>query len=126
MDLVKEIRAGRIESVDVGWLIVAVRHRFIDSVRRHEREDRRLRLVWSGQQTEPTADISELSSERVTRLLGRLPDDQRAAVVLHHVDGLSISEVAAELGRSAHATESLLARGRKSLRRLLLEHSDDD
>ena len=66
-----------------------------------------------------------MSSERVTRALGRLPDMQRAAVVLHHVDGLSVAEVATALDKSTHATESLLARGHDQLRRTLMETTDD-
>ena len=126
MDLVKEVRSGHITSVDVGWMIVAIRHRFIDSLRRREREDRRLRLVWTRERIEADIDPAELSGERVTALLAQLPEAQRAAVVLHHVDGLSISQVAAVLDRSTHATESLLARGRDQLRRLLLETSNDE
>jgi RNA polymerase sigma-70 factor, ECF subfamily len=125
VDLVREIRSGRITSVDVGWIIVAVRHRFLDSMRRREREERKLRLVWSRDQT-TTDGVVELSSQRVTALLSKLPEAQRVAVVLHHVDGLSINQVAAALDRSTHATESLLARGRDQLRRLLTEASDDE
>jgi RNA polymerase sigma-70 factor, ECF subfamily len=125
MDLVREIRSGRITTVDVGWVIVAVRHRFLDSMRRREREERKLRLVWSRDQATAN-DAVDLSSERVTARLSRLPEAQRAAVLLHHVDGLSISQVAAALDRSTHATESLLARGREQLRRLLTEAPDDE
>jgi RNA polymerase sigma-70 factor (ECF subfamily) len=42
---------------------------------------------------------------------------QRAALVLRHLDGYSVPEVAAALGRSVEATESLLARGRRHFRR---------
>jgi RNA polymerase sigma-70 factor, ECF subfamily len=101
LDLVREIRAGRISAVDIGWMIVAVRHRFIDSLRRGEREARKLELVWSQQQQQPAISIYvELSNERATQLLAKLPDAQRAALVLHHVDGLSVAEVAVfHLGR---------------------------
>ena len=43
LDLVRQIRGGAISSVDVGWMIVAVRHRFLDSIRRRERG----RAAWS-------------------------------------------------------------------------------
>ena len=35
---------------------------------------------------------------------------QRAALTLRHVDGLSVTDVASLLGRSVHATETLLVR----------------
>jgi RNA polymerase sigma-70 factor (ECF subfamily) len=41
---------------------------------------------------------------------------QRAALTLRHVDGLSVPEVAALLGRSTAATETLLARARAVFR----------
>jgi RNA polymerase sigma-70 factor (ECF subfamily) len=130
LDLVREVRSGRITTVDVGWVIVAVRHRFIDSLRRGEREERKLRLVWSRQSAEGDSHSGwpndDPSSERVLRHLGQLPDAQRAAIVLHHVDGLSVGQVAAALGRSSHATESLLARGRDQLRRLMQTEVPND
>ena len=126
IDLVREIRSGRITSVDVGWVIVAVRHRFLDSIRRRDREERRLRLVWSRDRDDSPVELADTSDARATQLLARLSDAQRAAVVLHHIDGLSVDQVAVALGRSVHATESLLARGRDQLRRLLSEAGHDD
>ena len=42
---------------------------------------------------------------------------QRAALVLCYVDGFSVAETAALLGKSVEAVESLLARGRHSFKR---------
>ena len=123
LELVREVRAGRMTSVDVGWVVITVRHRFLDSIRRAGREERRLRLVAVDEF--PSTTTTNPSSGRAIALLARLPDAQRAAVVLHHVEGLTVREVAESLDRSVHATESLLARGREQLRRLL-EEADDD
>lgn len=56
---------------------------------------------------------------RLARALGRLPDDQRRVVELHHLKGLTVAEVAAELGRTRPAVVGLLFRGVKQLRTLL-------
>jgi RNA polymerase sigma-70 factor (ECF subfamily) len=48
-----------------------------------------------------------------------LPDDQRRAVELHHLQGLSLAEVGRHLGRSREAVAGLVFRGLKSLRSLL-------
>jgi len=54
---------------------------------------------------------------RVSRALAVLPADQREAVVLFELDGMSIEEVAALQGASVSAVKSRLARGRARLRR---------
>jgi RNA polymerase sigma-70 factor, ECF subfamily len=51
--------------------------------------------------------------------LAQLPDDQRTAVELHHLQGLPLAEVAAQLDRTKGATAALLFRGLKKLRQLL-------
>lgn len=51
-----------------------------------------------------------------TDLLVGLSSRERAAVVMHHVDGLSVADVAKELGATVRATESLLARARAKAR----------
>ena len=48
--------------------------------------------------------------------LAALPPLQRAALVLRYGDDLPVGEVARIVGKSVHATESLLARGRSALR----------
>lgn len=56
---------------------------------------------------------------RVDDALKRLPDRQRLALTLFHYEGLSQSEVAATMGVSEEAVESLLARARRALKATL-------
>jgi RNA polymerase sigma-70 factor (ECF subfamily) len=56
---------------------------------------------------------------RLAEALLHLPDDQRRAVELHHLQGLSLAEVGRHLGRSREAVAGLVFRGLKSLRSLL-------
>ncbi len=58
---------------------------------------------------------------RLARALARLPEDQRNAVELHHLKGLSLGEVAGRLGRTRGAVGKLLYRGLDKLHALLAE-----
>jgi RNA polymerase sigma factor (sigma-70 family) len=52
----------------------------------------------------------------VLRALGRLPFNQRAALILRELEGRSYAEIADTLGVSMSAVETLIFRARKSLR----------
>jgi RNA polymerase sigma-70 factor (ECF subfamily) len=58
----------------------------------------------------------------LARALAKLPERQRLAVLLRHFEGLPVRDMAAALGVSEHAAESLLARGTLALRRGLEPH----
>ncbi len=70
--------------------------------------------------------------EALEAALAQLPDRQRQAVVLRHVEGLSNPEIATIIGVSVEAVESLTARGKRALAGLLasrreeLGYEDDD
>lgn len=51
--------------------------------------------------------------------LQRIPVAQRQAIVLHHVAGLSVAEVADEVGAPTGTVKARLSRGRAALARLL-------
>ncbi|HET9953380.1 MAG TPA: sigma factor-like helix-turn-helix DNA-binding protein, partial [Polyangiaceae bacterium] len=61
----------------------------------------------------------KLQSSALDEALQSLPARQAAALTLVHLDGLSGLEAAHVLGVSAEALESLLSRGRRSLRKRL-------
>ena len=55
----------------------------------------------------------------VRQAMEALPDRQRAAIAMAHFDGMNNGETAAVLDISVEAVESLLARGRRTLRQRL-------
>jgi len=61
--------------------------------------------------------VPSLGPEHVALVeaLRRISSDQRRVIVLHHLVGLSVDEVAAEVGVSAGTVKSRLARGRAAL-----------
>ena len=139
-DLTQEVyvdlarRAGRgddLATLTTGWLITVARSRLIDHLRAQQRRERKLRLAWSA--AEPNdregilvegADDSDLEPA-TERALGCLTEIERSVLVLHHLDGLPVAEVASAIGRSVRATESLLARARRKFRSEFAEASDD-
>ena len=70
---------------------------------------------WAGDALDDPWD-EWLDAEAAYAALRCLPAPQRAALTLRYLDGLPVAEVAAHLGRSVHATETLLARSRAALR----------
>lgn len=56
----------------------------------------------------------------VARALATLPAQQRHVVVLHHLLGLPVDQIASELGLAAGTVKSRLARGRAALAPLLM------
>ncbi len=114
--LVRAVQAGRIDVLEPAWLMTVLRNRFVDELRRREREERRLERFGVEGDRSPADDVwAAIDAVEALALLGRLPDDQRAALVFRYVDDLPVSEVATLLGRSPAATESLLARARRAL-----------
>lgn len=63
-----------------------------------------------------TATIAQALSDDVRRALLTLPERQRSALVMCHYQGLSNKDAASILDVSVDALESLLRRGRQSLR----------
>lgn len=66
----------------------------------------------------PTVEAAMIAGQRVQALeaaLSRLPERQRQAVVLRHIEGLSNPEIAAILEIGVEAVESLTARGKRAL-----------
>jgi RNA polymerase sigma-70 factor (ECF subfamily) len=56
---------------------------------------------------------------QMVNALAQLPEPQREAVMLHYLQGLSLTEVAERIGRSPAAAAGLLQRGLKAMRKLM-------
>lgn len=70
----------------------------------------------------PVADDRLIRADRMAaldRALATLPERQRQAVVLRHIEGVSNPEIAEALEISVEAVESLTARGKRALAKAL-------
>jgi RNA polymerase sigma-70 factor (ECF subfamily) len=113
----------------VPWLIGIARHHLASHFRTLEREERRrermvLRELTVMDEGREWAQVRRRDS--VARALRSLPAMQRAVLVLRFFDGLAVREIAAEIGRSESAAESLLGRARIAFERAYEEAADAD
>jgi RNA polymerase sigma-70 factor (ECF subfamily) len=118
------------------WLRKALHHNFLDTCARAQAGKRDLdRKALEADLTQSVIGLDELlvapdtspseraaRAEELTRLaeaLEQLPVQQREAVLLKHIAGLTLKEVAERLSCSPGATAGLLSRGRQRLQQLL-------
>ena len=107
------------------WVFTVAHRRLVDERRRrgrrpvrpveHDRLAEDMPAVDGG---EPEA-LERLGTEQVLTLLSGLTDEQRDALALRFVAGLTLPEVAAVMGRTSNATKALQRRGLRALRRQL-------
>jgi RNA polymerase sigma-70 factor (ECF subfamily) len=90
---------------------------------RRRKAARRLKLLL---RLGPPPDVPPVPIEQVAvaQALRALPTGQRQVIVLHHLIGLPVDQIAAELGIPAGTVKSRLARARTALGRHL-EHDPD-
>jgi RNA polymerase sigma-70 factor (ECF subfamily) len=65
----------------------------------------------------PPDELDGLGPDHVALVhaLRQIPADQRRAIVLHHLVGLSVADIAAETGSPPGTVKARLARGRRAL-----------
>jgi len=133
---------GDTDAQRAAWLRQILAHNLKDALRHHHRAKRdisrqqpleagidesfRRAQVWLvAQQSSPSQQAEE--KEELLRLadtLTQLSDDQRDAVILRHLQGMSLAEVASQLDRSEEAAAGLVYRGLKRLHDLLEQQED--
>jgi len=105
------------------WLSAITRNAIIDSFRdRGRRRDREVEVEmidsFAAPESEPDLDAGKLSPS-LAAALNRLPAQQREAVVLIQVEGLSVAEAAVRAGVTPGALKVRAHRGYRALRKAL-------
>jgi RNA polymerase sigma-70 factor (ECF subfamily) len=72
--------------------------------------------------------VPEMSPDRLVVIdaLRRIPAEQRRALVLFHMLGLTVTEIADEIGAPVGTVKARLSRGRKALAPYVSEFADDE
>jgi RNA polymerase sigma-70 factor (ECF subfamily) len=121
----------------VAWLQGILDHKVAGAIRDHAllqkrsvRRDRSLddsqggagplkQELDGGHSTPSQRAIRGEQEQLLTEALTVLPDDQREAVRLRHLEGWALADIARHLGRTPAATAGLIKRGMQTLRRRL-------
>ena len=121
MVAVAALRADATRPIDIGWLIGTARHKLIDHWRRGGRHRDALAELWDDLVQPDHAD-TPIEVATAHEVLDRLAPIHRIVLTLRYLDGLSVGEVAVAMGRSVHATESLLTRAKTAFRHTHADH----
>lgn len=111
--VVDHLAQGDTDKATVGFLLSVARSRYLDTWRRQQRLQRKLRMVWAAARDPESGD---LSAEAVLEHLSDCSDRHRLVLMLAYVDGMPVADIAGMLGSSVSSTYSLLARARDELR----------
>ena len=110
----RHLRSYRGEGRFLSWLFKIAYQQFVTQ------ERRRRKVEFTELAVDPAADIVEgeqvILNHTVNRLLGRLRDEEKAAVLLHYRHGLTQQEIAAALGQPLGTVKSLIRRAREKMK----------
>ena len=125
---------GKTEAELVAWLRRILANTLTDATRHFGRQKRNValerpyretieesaprleRLVVADQSSPSQKALRFERADRLAEALAELSEDQRAAVELHHLSGLTVAEVAEHLDRTRASVAGLLRRGLKTLK----------
>jgi len=129
--------AGRDTRELVAWLQRILDHKIAGAIRNHSQLQKRsvgrersiddsegggasLKQNLDANASSPSQKaIRGEDARRLAQALAVLPDDQREAVRLRHLEGWALADIAVRLARTPAATAGLIKRGMKALRRHL-------
>jgi RNA polymerase sigma-70 factor (ECF subfamily) len=127
---------GSSDAQRAAWLRTLLANTITDSLRkligRHgpqlsleeaiDESSARLEALLAADQTSPSGRVErEEALLRLADAIAGLPDDQRRAVELKHLQGMALVDVGREMDRSVPSVAGLLQRGLKALRQALGE-----
>ena len=128
-EVVQETLTRGLESIGrFSWQVEESFLRWLGAIARnvisHAARDDRVSVDLEAVQRQPTSDVTPSRTARREERFGRLQDSfraltsaQREVIRMSRLEGLKISEIAAQTGSSVDAVKQLLLRGLRSLKR---------
>src|SRR6516162_10143887 len=112
------------------WMMTIVANTYIDLYRRRRREkpaasEDAVQALAESESPLRAGDLEFLLPDDVERALSILPEEQRAAIVLVDVNGLTNQEAAEALGWPLGTVNSRVYRGRMQLKTVMRRMADD-
>lgn len=125
---VRQIKRGAAVDAPLPWLFGIARHTLVNHYRASLNGADRT-LAWNDEADAVPDDRDDFAAaierEIAIEALNALPPAQRLVIVLRYLDGLRVADIASQIGKSEHAVESLLARGRATFKRAYREHGHE-
>jgi RNA polymerase sigma-70 factor, ECF subfamily len=117
MNAYHAIVAGRVPRQEVSWLFRIARNTCLNRIRTWQRKPAG---SLEGVDVVASSGIEDMVDQRMLSAalrsaIGRLPEQQRIAIVLRELQGASYAEIAEYMGTTQGAVESLLFRARRHL-----------
>lgn len=101
-----------------GWMLIHLRHRAIDAVRRDvaDRNGEQIALTAPGSPSPPDAVIAQDEGDAMRASIARLPDAQSEVIMLAFYGGLTHSEIAEQLSLPPGTVKGRMRLGLRKLR----------
>lgn len=108
--------AGYTQGRREGWAITVAKRRAVDQIRRCKRERRLADRLHPATYCYDTEDVLDRLPSHFTAEFARLPQRQQQVVTMHYLMGMTVDEVAEELGISANSVKTYRKRAMRTLR----------
>lgn len=100
-------------------------NRLIDDMKKNKKNPEKEELTGEEKDLEQDVKLSENAVNRIWETINNLPEKYREYIILHHMEGKSLKEIACEFDSKQEIVKTELSRGRKKFRELYNKNEDE-